>query len=327
MVVTDDRKLWACGSNSHGQLGLGTKEDVDVLTQVTFPSPARIGQVAGGWDFSLACTESGEIFSWGNNAFSQLGRDPGEKYSALPGRVDLPTDSPAVCVAAGLRHGLALTADGCVYGWGHNKKGQVGHVADDTGKVAKVVPLPVKLNPSTKQKVLQITAAAYHSQVLTDCHDIYLWGCNKFGQLSQDPNGTPQLSQPCCLSRSAFGGHKVKSVTSGWTHSIALTDSGEVYTWGRADYGQLGRSCDRSCDSTPKPVAGLQGGYSVACGSEHNLCLTDARKLLSWGWNEHGICGTGDESNVPLPVQVTVPGKSVVSIGCGAGHSFVLVSR
>ena len=48
---------------------------------------------------------------------------------------------------------------------------------------------------------------------------------------------------------------------------------------------------------------------------------------MCWGWNEHGICGTGDENNVPLPTQVALPAKRITSIGCGAGHSFALVSR
>ena len=48
--------LWVCGSNSHGQLGLGSRDDVEVLTQVAFPLPLQITQVSGGWDFTLACT-------------------------------------------------------------------------------------------------------------------------------------------------------------------------------------------------------------------------------------------------------------------------------
>ena len=55
--------------------------------------------------------------------------------------------------------------------------------------------------------------------------------------------------------------------------------------------------------------------------------FSEEGKLMCWGWNEHGICGTGDENNVPLPTQVALPAKRITSIGCGAGHSFALVSR
>ena len=59
--------------------------------------------------------------------------------------------------------------------------------------------------------------------MMADDHEIHLWGCNKFGQLSLDPGTTPQLSQPYCLSSSAFGGHKIKCIVSGWTHNMALS--------------------------------------------------------------------------------------------------------
>ena len=47
-------------------------------------------------------------------------------------------------------------------------------------------------------------------------------------------------------------------------------------------------------------------------------------RLLSWGWNEHGICGTGDEDNVRTPQLVETFRPNVINIGCGAGHSFVV---
>ena len=49
---------------------------------------------------------------------------------------------------------------------------------------------------------------------------------------------------------------------------------------------------------------------------------------MTWGWNEHGICGTGDEINIHLPGVVgTLQGSHVSVIGCGGGHSFAVVGR
>ena len=61
---------------------------------------------------------------------------------------------------------------------------------------------------------------------------------------------------------------------------LPFSESGQVYTWGRADYGQLGRSCDRLCDHEPKPVPGVQGVCRIACGSEHNLALTGTVSVI-----------------------------------------------
>ena len=53
VIVSDSGKLLACGSNSKGQLGVGTLQDVHTLTRVT-ALKATVVMVTGGWDFSIA---------------------------------------------------------------------------------------------------------------------------------------------------------------------------------------------------------------------------------------------------------------------------------
>ena len=47
---------------------------------------------------------------------------------------------------------------------------------------------------------------------------------------------------------------KVKAIAAGWRHSLAITESGEVYAWGRNDQGHLGLG-DRQNRLTPAKVA------------------------------------------------------------------------
>lgn len=63
------------------------------------------------------------------------------------------------------------------------------------------------------------------------------------------------------------------------------------------------------------------------CHCSFNCNFTAEGKLLCWGWNEHGMCGNGSLINVSLPSEVTVPFRGVLSVGCGAGHSYALVYR
>ncbi|CAO2632616.1 Secretion-regulating guanine nucleotide exchange factor [Lemmus lemmus] len=53
--------------------------------------------------------------------------------------------------------------------------------------------------------------------------------------------------------------------------------------------------------------------------------MTACDKCCSWGWNEHGMCGDGTESNVwtPSPVQA-LQSSRLLLVGCGAGHSLAL---
>lgn len=58
------------------------------------------------------------------------------------------------------------------------------------------------------------------------------------------------------------------------------------------------------------------------------LFILGCGSVMTWGWNEHGICGTGDEININLPgVVAKLQGSRVSVIGCGGGHSFAVVGR
>ena len=50
---------------------------------------------------------------------------------------------------------------------------------------------------------------------------------------------------------------------------------------------------------------------------------------MTFGWNEHGMCGTGNETNVHVPHMVSKPfdGWRIRLIGSGAGHCLVLASE
>lgn len=51
---------------------------------------------------------------------------------------------------------------------------------------------------------------------------------------------------------------------------------------------------------------------------------------MSWGWNEHGMCGSGDEVNVNTPASVvglTDDHHFAILVGCGAGHTFAIVDH
>ena len=59
------------------------------------------------------------------------------------------------------------------------------------------------------------------------------------------------------------------------------------------------------------------------------VILSDSGSVLTWGWNEHRICGTGDETvNVHQPEAVAKLRDYHISvIGCGGGHSFAFAKN
>ena len=56
------------------------------------------------------------------------------------------------------------------------------------------------------------------------------------------------------------------------------------------------------------------------------MFLTGTDSVVTFGWNEHGICGTGNETNVHVPFRISKPLEdwNVDLIGTGAGHTLVV---
>ena len=58
--------------------------------------------------------------------------------------------------------------------------------------------------------------------------------------------------------------------------------------------------------------------------------FTGNGSVVTWGWNDHGMCGTGATVNVTTPHTVMAAaseGEGPTLIGAGAGHSIALVQQ
>ena len=81
----------------------------------------------------------------------------------------------------------------------------------------------------------------------------------------------------------------VKDIDCGESHTVALTDKGEVYTWGGGLLGQLGHG-DYFRQTLPIKVANLADSEIVqlSCGKRHTAAINADGVLYTWGSNEHG---------------------------------------
>ncbi|XP_059191558.1 LOW QUALITY PROTEIN: secretion-regulating guanine nucleotide exchange factor [Centropristis striata] len=334
VVITENGEVLVCGQNDRGQLGLGHKADMSTF-QLCPSLTQRITKVACGWDFTLLLTDCGRVLACGSNAFGQLGVGKTVTHSADLLVVES-LKEPVVSVAAGLRHSLAVTDPGCVYQWGSGLFSHAKRALSPRSVPPHLSSTVPSLVPGLDQKTSHmVTAGSVHCMCLTGGGDLFLWGSNKHGQLTTTD---PFLSSPTLVKRSLLGGEKIIHVWSGWTHTVAQTEGGRVFTWGRGNYGQLGQRAVPSQNSEqqstgpsveggnkeaslPAEVQALHGATQIACGSEHNLAIVGGR-LLSWGWNEHGMCGDGSQSDVFQPQLVS--GLRPLLIGCGAGHSMAV---
>ncbi|XP_051779165.1 secretion-regulating guanine nucleotide exchange factor isoform X2 [Erpetoichthys calabaricus] len=283
-IITELGELLLCGHNHKGQLGMGHKQEVLYFCCCPSLQGRIVVQVACGWDFTLILTDDGTIWTCGSNAFGQLGLPQHLGESTLPLPIET-LNGNAVEIAAGLRHALAVTEKGLVFQWGVGMKSLAN-------RGLQTLPVPAFMSAREPYevpglghvKVKHVSAGAYHSACITDEGCLFVWGSNKYGQL---PSSDDFLPLPFFIQPHHFEGEKVTLVCSGWTHMVARTEKGQVYTCGRADYGQLGRKIksiqDSMCKSnviqsrfTPEKVSELTGasqeipfchgvGTSTAC--------------------------------------------------------------
>lgn len=141
-------------------------------------------------------------------------------------------------IACGSAHILALVDAGDVYAWGSGRSGQLG-----LGK-QRSEPAPVLVWGLMRKGVRQIGAGAYHSAALTYNGYLYTWGSSSSGQLGHG-NKRTQLQPKLVEALEAEARERsstVRLVGCGARHTVAVLGNGELYTWGKPDFGMLGRS-------------------------------------------------------------------------------------
>src|SRR4029450_4997256 len=145
------------------------------------------------------------------------------------------------------------------------------------------------------------------------------WGSNDNGQLGD--NTITQRPSPVVVNGLATG---VAALTTGATHSCALTVAGAVKCWGANDSGQLGDGTQTQ-RLTPVSVSGLAAGVkAIAAGDNHTCALTNAGAVKCWGQTRTGQLGDNTTTMRLVPVAVAGLGSGVSAIEGGASHTCAL---
>lgn len=75
---------------------------------------------------SLSLAAGGQIFSWGQNKYGQLGLGSQGVSVSTPQVIQSLQGVPFAQISAGGAHSFGLTLSGAIFGWGRNKFGQLG---------------------------------------------------------------------------------------------------------------------------------------------------------------------------------------------------------
>lgn len=102
---------------------------------------------------------------------------------------------------------------------------------------------------------------------------------------------------------------KIIKVSCGDYHSVALAESGEVFSWGgggKYNRGQCGHG-DLKDVETPRRIESLKSKRitNIACGGYHTLVYSSEDELYGFGRGDYGQLGYGksEDSTTPKPIR------------------------
>lgn len=173
---------------------------------------------------------------------------------------------------------------------------------------------------SSDTRIKQVECGDIHNIILTD--DGLLYKCDVV-QIAIMP-----FPMPC----------QIFQVACGKEHVLMLSHSGQVFTYGCGNRGQLGHG-DISSQDDPTLVEALDGISisTIAAGGWHSAAISCQGDLYMWGWNESGQLGlpcAGLENGAAMeeieviccvPKYIEIKNDlRVVSVSCGSRHSVIL---
>ena len=162
-----------------------------------------------------------------------------------------------------------------------------------------------------------------HVLAVSSHGDLFSFGLNSRGQLGLG-DILPQ-TQPTLVK--ALAGIKTISIACGHWHNLALSEFGDVYSWGWNEHGQLGHSTDTPVVALPTLIElppedrDDVNFSSIACGERHSAAVSDGGNVYVWGWNKYGQLGLRTDGDVTRkPEVLAVMDSKMKAVGVYCGH-------
>ncbi|XP_076245491.1 regulator of chromosome condensation 1 isoform X2 [Calliopsis andreniformis] len=285
-ALLEDGRAFAWGSfrDSHGTMGLTLKGNerfpIEILPNI------KIVKIASGADHLVLLNENGRVYTCGCAEQGQLGRVAGRSASRntrygigpllSPGLVEFKITKKlefsdiwagTYCTFAKEYH------TGDIYVFGLNNYYQIGLKEPKTH-------FHPQLSKTFSGKVWKhISSGQHHTIAIDDSGQVFVMGRKEYGRLGLGSNCSDAKELTPVPALSSF---KCIDIAAGSAQSFAVTESGDLYSWGMGSSGQLGTGEEEDAEE-PTLVKGkqLEGKaiIRVAGGGQHTLALATIRSL------------------------------------------------
>ena len=313
-ILGKDGKVYATGYNGYGQLSNGTTTNSLKLkpmlnsdgTEVTDAILIKIGEMYELDRNTGIVRKDGTVWVSGDNTYGQIGNSGNTSATYLSKMGDGFLNYPEKVITVGVDKSQKINPllfniqdDMNVYTDSTTKVGTLNYEIEDsnvaelttlgmiTGKQQGITKIKVT-DTSTKRTTsiwvkvvndsnIQVSLGYKFSLALKQDGTVWSWGQNNNGELGL--GNTTEYSEPQQIIDIK---EKITDVKTGYYHSIALTEKGEVYTWGYNGNGQLGNGT-REDSLVPVKVTGLENIAKIDAYKYITIALTQNGEVYVWG--------------------------------------------
>lgn len=107
-------------------------------------------------------------------------------------------------------------------------------------------------------------------------------------------------------------------------HFLAISSSGQIFSWGVGEFGRLGHSEENLNKDAPTKITALSDRQIVnaSCGTTYSAVITSNGELFTFGQGRFGKLGHGNSDDKPIPTLVTaLKSHKIVDVSCGDSHT------
>ena len=318
LCISNTGKLFSFGWNNYSQCGkVKNNKNIDLINNFEFEKieelneikiGKKINDISTGEDHSLIITDEGKIFGFGLNNSGQLCYNPYKhKIIKKPSLIKSFKKFKIINVQCTDNISFVLNNNGEAF------------ICPWEDKKNKFHYTPIKLFFPYKPKIVSISCGDNFSIFLSERGNVYSMGSNnKYGQLGIG-NIDIQLS-PNIISFFKINKIKISQISCGYCHVLALSEKGNVYSWGYGGEGQLGLGNKISISYIPKIIDYFNENeiiiFQISSGFHSSYFLTENNSIY--------ICGTnGRDCNkdfIPKIVDVKIKYKDLVKSPCWIGR-------
>ena len=146
--------------------------------------------------------------------------------------------------------------------------------------------MPRVINALKDVPCIDISARRDHSLILSQSRKIYSCGIGDGGRLGHGDE--ENLTIPCVIN--ILEDIPCSSVSAGGMHSLVLSDSGKVYSFGWGEKGQLGHG-NKENQLIPRVISAIENirCVSIVASGDKSFIVSDSEQIYFFGLKRLGV--------------------------------------